>query len=157
MVREGDRSQPLPVRLERQRAAGVVLVGTRADRADPGVVEVLERVGEGLGSVVERVVVGERYAVDPQIRKGLGRDGWGTEVKDAVRRRRAPLGNAALEVDDHEVGVMRRVDDLRCKEGFGAGLGEPPSDLPPQHRVTREREPHRESHAVRTGGRSGRA
>ena len=74
-----------------------------------------------------------------------------------VRRRGAALGDAALEVDDHEVGVAHRLDDLTCEEGFGAGQAQPLGDLPPEHGVTREREPHRESHAARTGGRSGRA
>ena len=69
----------------------LLLVPPRAHPTDAGGAQVLEGVQQRLRAEVERVIVGERDAVDAQVRKGLLPPRAEPEVKGAPRRRRAAL------------------------------------------------------------------
>ena len=107
MVGEGDDRQAL----EDDRRPRLLDVFARARPADPGFAQVRERVEQRFDPIVEHVVVGEQDAVDAQMHERLDRLGRRAEV-EYLRHRLAALGDAALQVDDAEVGRARELGDL---------------------------------------------
>ena len=84
----------------------------------------LERLEQCLDPAAEGVVVRERDAVDTEVEQRLDRHGRGLE-SERLRRRLAALGDAALEVEDEEVGAAGDLDQLGVDEGVGR--------VPPEH------------------------
>ena len=113
VVGRRDHAQPDTRRLEHDGRVGGLGRGAGADRRDARRREVLERVEQRDGPVVEGVVVGQRDAVDPRARQPLGRRRRRAEEERLVRIREALAArrDAALEVDDEQVGAGRRLDD----------------------------------------------
>jgi hypothetical protein len=66
VVGKAEDGQAEAVRLEHGRGASALLVEASADVRDPGRRQVLERVQQRFLAEVERVVVGERDAVDAE-------------------------------------------------------------------------------------------
>ena len=107
---------------------------------DPGRGEVLERVEQGFLPVVEGVVVGERHAVDPEMRERPHRCRRSPEEERLVGP--GPLGytigDAALEVQHEQVGPPGRLDHVRVYQGLGRRDTQSLGDASPQHRVARQ-------------------
>jgi hypothetical protein len=103
---------------------------------------VLEGVEQRLGAVVERVVVGQAHAVDPEVGQRLDGRRRGAEEERLARVGPAPatLGDAALEVEHEQVGLARHLHDLVAHESLRAPALELPGDSAPEHRVPRKRE-----------------
>ena len=116
MVGDGDYAPPLTARLEHGRSASLLEPGPGTDARHPDLAKVVERVEERARTEVERVVVGQRDAVDAEIGERLGRGGRGPKVEGSRRPRRAPLGDAALEVQHAEVGCTGLLGDLRREQ-----------------------------------------
>jgi hypothetical protein len=112
------------------------------DRPDPCRIEVGERVEERIRPEVERVVVGQRDAVDAEVCERLRGPRRSAEVEDPPRRRLAARGDAVLEVEDEEVGLPNEVDELRREERVRGLRLQPLGDSAPEHRVAPERELH---------------
>jgi hypothetical protein len=107
VVGEGDDRQAL----EDDRRPCPFDVFARPHPADPGFAQVRERVQQRLDPIVERVIVGELNAVDAEMHERLDGLGWRAEVEH-FRQRLAALGDAALEVDNAEVGRARKLGYL---------------------------------------------
>ena len=90
----------------------------------------------------KRVVVGQREAVDAEVCECLRGPGPSAEVEDPPRRRLAARGDAALEIEDEEVGLPNEVDELRREERARGLRPQPLGDPAPEHRVAPERELH---------------
>ena len=142
MIGEAECADPNTSGSQHDWSAGRGEIRSRADARDPAPFEVDERVEERFGSEIERVVVRERYAVDAEVGERIDRGGRRAEVEHPPRRRRAALGDAALQVEDADVGLADRRHDLRSEERRRRCRREPLGDAAAQHRVARERELH---------------
>jgi hypothetical protein len=142
VIGKRDDAEALPGCFKQRWAPRLLLVPPRAHPANPGSAQVLDGVQQRLGAEIERVVVGERDAIDAKVDKRVHGHRGRTKVKRAPRSRHAALGDAALEVHDAEVSRGDRVDDLRREQGFRRHLSKPLRDASPEHRVACERQPH---------------
>jgi hypothetical protein len=111
---------------------------------DPGPVEVTQGVEQRLGAEVQRMVVRERHAPDDEIDKRLHGAGWSPEEERLVRigPRVASIRDAALEVEDEQIGLAADGRDGRRDQRLGRLGREPFADHAAEHRVTGERDPH---------------
>ncbi len=142
MVAAGNDRELEAVGLEHGRCTGMLDVGAGANRANPGRVEVRERVEQRVGPEVERVVVGERDAVDAEVDERLRRPGRRAEVEDPPRCRLATRRDAALEVQDEEISFVHGLDDLGRKQRLRRLALEALGHATAEHRVACERELH---------------
>jgi hypothetical protein len=142
MIRDGDDGEPEALRLEHDGGTRRLAIRAGADGRDPRGLYVVEGVEERLRSEVECVVVGKRHAIDAEVRERLDGDGRRPEVEDASRERFAALGDAALQVEDEEVGLARDGDELRRHRRLRRLRLEPLRDPPPKHRVACECQLH---------------
>jgi hypothetical protein len=144
MVAAAQHGQPEAVRLQHRCGPRLLDIAPCADPVDSRRRQVLERVEEGLCPEVERVVVRERHAVDAQPLQDLGRGGRRAEEERLARvgPRRPTLRDAALEVEDEQVGGARECNDLVGDEVAGAVGSDRLRDPTAQHRVSRQCEPH---------------
>src|SRR6266540_6020976 len=118
-VRARDDGQAKAVAFEHSRRARPLGVRSGTDCPDAGRIEMGERVEQRVRPEVERVVVGERDAVDAEVRECLRRPGRRAEVEDSPRKRLAAGGDAAFEVEETEVGLGDGVDNLARKQRLG--------------------------------------
>jgi hypothetical protein len=103
------------------------------------------------------VVVGERDAVHAPGGQQLRGARWSAEEERLARcaPALAALGDAALEVDDEQVGGPGQRDQLRVDQRL-APARDRLGDAAPEHRVACEREPHAPvSGLPRRGARTG--
>ncbi len=142
MIRDADDREPEAVGFQHDGRARPLDVRSRSDDADAGGVEVRERVEERVGAEVERVVVGERHAVDAEVDERPRRPRRCSEVKDRSRRRSAAGGDAAFEVEDDEVRTADDLDELRREQRIRTDGLESLRDAATEHRVAGERELH---------------
>ncbi len=120
--------------------AGPLEVRARADCLDPRSLEVGKRVEKRVLPEIEGVIVGQGDTVDAEVGQCLRRPRRRPEVEDLPRSRLTARGDAALQVEQAEVGLVNDVDEFRGKQRLrGLGL-EPPSDAAPQHGVAGEGE-----------------
>src|SRR5439155_23989624 len=122
----------------RPRLLGIL---ARAGPRDPGRAQMLECLEQRLGPAVERVVVRERDAVDAEVKQCLDRRGRGLKG-EGLRCRLAPLGDAAPEAEDEEIGAARDVYQIGIDERLRPAAPESLRDAAAEHRVAGERDPH---------------
>ena len=143
VVGGGDDREAMLARRDGARRSRAGLVRAGSDAGDAGRLEVVERVQQRLRAVVERVVVGERHAVDADAREQLGRE-RGRAEEERLPGRRPPLAarrDAALEVEDEQVGLVRDRHHVVVERRTPGAL-DLLSHRPPEHRVSRQRDPH---------------
>ena len=108
---------------------------------DPSLAQVLEGIEQRVDPVVECVVVRQGDAVDAEVEQRLDRREWRAEVERLLHRL-APLGDAALEVEDEEIGAACDLGQLGVDERLWMSPAELLPDGAPEHRVAGERDPH---------------
>jgi hypothetical protein len=150
MVGGADHRQAQPGGGQHAGRAGRGGVGAGADPGDAGGAQVLERVEERLATVVERVVVGERHAVDAHRGQQLGGDRRGPEEERLARRRPAlpAVGDAALEVEHEQVRLRRGGEHLGVERRAARAIDRV-GDHPAEHRVAGQRDPHARSPSLK--------
>jgi hypothetical protein len=121
MIGDSEHRQPRLAGLQRGMRPCAAQVWSGTHPGDAGAVEVIERVEQGVVAVVERVVVSERHAVDAQMTKDVDRVGRCAEEELLAGSppRSPPRGDAALEIQDEEIGRARHLDDLRGDNASG--------------------------------------
>ena len=149
MIAEGDDRQAF----EDNRRRRPLDVLTRARPADAGFAQVGERVEQRLGAVVERVVVGKRDAVDADVHERLHRLRRSAEV-ERFGHRLATIRDAALEVEDAQVGGACEFADLGRDERLGRSLLQLQRNAAAEHRVAGKCKPHGASMGVCLPGHS---
>ncbi len=126
------------------RAAGGVDVGTGSHVGDPRLVEAVGPLREGLGPVVEGMVVGQRDAVDSEQGQHLDRLGRGPEEERFVGVG-PPLSarrDAALEVEHEQVGGTYDVHQLPREQISGRAGGQCRPHPAAEHGVPGEGDGH---------------
>lgn len=144
MIGDSEHRQPRLAGLQRGMRPCAAQVRSGTHPSDAGAVEVIERVEQGVVAVVERVVVSERHAVDAQMTKDVDRVGRCAEEELLAGSppRSPPRGDAALEIQDEEIGRARHLDDLRGEQRLRRCGLESLGDAAAQHRVAGQRELH---------------
>ena len=142
MIRQRHDAEAEAARLKHHRGARPLDIRPGPDDADAGRVEVRERVDERVRPEVERVIVGQRDAVDAEVDEDLRRPRRCAEVEDGTRHRLAARRDAAFEVEDGEVGTPDGLDDFRREQRLRTHRVQPLGHAPTEHRVAGERKLH---------------
>ena len=143
MVAHGEDAEAGLARLDHDPAAGVIGPRARACDRDARIAHVLEGVDQSVGSVVERMVVGQSDGVYPD----------GLEAADRCRRTPeeealapyqggglSPLGDTALEVADHGIAGIGQRPDFGRPYVRRAHRGQLGGDPATQHHVPEQGE-----------------
>jgi hypothetical protein len=140
MVTASEDGKTEAVCFEQRRSLSLATVAAGSDPGDADRIQVLEHVEQCSRAEVERMIVGERHAVDAEPAEDLGRGRRCPEEKRLIwiGPGCAPRGDTALQVENEEVGRLRDRNHLVCDDRLRAGNDESLSHRAPQHRVTGE-------------------
>jgi hypothetical protein len=142
VVGHGDHPEPGAARFEHGGSAGLVEIHAGANPRKPSRLEVGERVEETVRPEVERVVVRKRDAIHAQAGERLGGRHRRPKAEDLPGSGRSALGDAALEVEQAEIGLAEGGDELGREERVRPVGHNPLGDASAKHRVAGERELH---------------
>jgi hypothetical protein len=154
MISHGQHTQPVLARTIGVRPrAGDVVAGI--GRGDAGGREMLQRVAQSVGAEVQQMVVGRAHARHAELRQPLGRRRRSAEEEGVAGLvdRSAAVRDAALKVEDEEVGGACDARERRLEQravGFPCPLG---GDARPEHGLASEREGQRHAPTTSTDER----
>jgi hypothetical protein len=114
VVGQSDHREPESVRGQDHRGSGPVDIPPGADEGDPRTVQIAVGVEQCLSTEVQRVVVGQRDAIDPEMNEGLHglRRSSEEEGLSRIRPRISPIRDAAFQVEHEEICFPGCLDDL---------------------------------------------